>query len=944
MLVVEVGGLLEDKMNKKFFIFILSVVFLSVVSAAVSEYNYFKLGELDANTNLIETATSVSGVTIKGFICSDSACSGSLGDLWGGELYAPGNGLNLVYPTTLQSSYGYGFYLYKDGYVPYWVKGVTWYGTGIVPTVNRYPAKKQNCIADISIKDFSEKAGSLSFDVEVEAPIVDKSGSMYLPSEVSSHMKTLVDIDVEIKDDKGKVIWSDSDSKTVDYSGSERVSFSTNLAHGDYTLIASSSSGNEAQCLAYTVDSDDVTFNVYDNDKDDDGYSEDVDCDDLDASVWQLLSGYVDSDFDSYGVNPGVDVCSGASLPSGYSVNNNDCDDNDANVWQFLSGYRDFDGDGKSAGPAESVCSGASLPSGFEGVDDKDCDDNDISVWQLLKGYFDGDGDDYGVDPEVDVCSGASLFGSYASVSWDCDDGNYNVNPGVLEVCGDGVDNDCDGYIDEGCNSVPSVFASGNPLSGIFPLVVSFSCQGTGGDGNLEYSWDFDNGDMSDVQNPTYTYLYAGDFSAECTVSDEDGDKVSASVDVKVGMQSLEIVEVVCFDEVIEGHNQSCSVYVEDSLSAGAGGVNVDIFYSDGSDFGSCLTDGISGACGVKDLQGVVGAFEIYAVASKAGYFSDDSKSLKFGYDVLKEKYDIINLAVYSDSNFSDEDYDFFRGEGLFVKFGVEDMFGSSVSADLISNVSLVSSVAGGRVVLERVDKVGNYYYYKLIPVPVTHDFIGDSTVFAFVFDLVESAGGQEEVSLIIRNNVPVIFPSIPSQDVDEGNDISLNLSLYESDVEDSGDDLQWEVVSFESGVDVNVVGKSLFIDGKDDGKWEVVLRLFDLDGDYDEQVLSVDVEDDSDDDPDCSPNWDCSIWNVCYGGFEERICIDSEGCGSSSGKPLETRSCSDSIFGTNSEDVISFDASSVDEDGFSIWLMLIGILLLLILLILLLLFLLRGR
>ncbi|MFB6246559.1 MAG: MopE-related protein [Candidatus Pacearchaeota archaeon] len=39
----------------------------------------------------------------------------------------------------------------------------------------------------------------------------------------------------------------------------------------------------------------------------------------------------------------------------------------------------------------------------------------------------------------------------------DCDDNNKNVNPGHKEVCGDSLDNDCDGRTDEGClnNSNP---------------------------------------------------------------------------------------------------------------------------------------------------------------------------------------------------------------------------------------------------------------------------------------------------------------------------------------------------------------------------------------------------------------------------------------------------------------------------------------------------------
>ena len=933
-------------MKKKFLILILTVVFLSFASAEVNEYNYFKLGEVTFDGELIETDTPVSGVNVKGFVCSDADCSDSHDTLWGGELYTSESGMNLVYPTFLQFFFGYGFWTYKDGYFPYWAKDITWYGEGDAPDVTRYLLKKQKCVSDISILDVSEDEGELTFKVKVVSPVESNYGLMYVPSEVVPHFKSLIDINVEVRDADDVVVWSDAAQESVTSSDSATVSFSESFEGGDYVLKVFSSLDNEVKCLDYDVDSDSYSFNVYDNDKDDDGYTEDVDCDDYDPTVWSFLTGYVDADGDDYGVSPALEVCSGYELPVGYADNGDDCDDSDFSIWRILTGFRDVDGDGYGQGTSLEICSGLELPFGYSN-NNIDCDDENASIWQILAGYFDGDGDKYGVDPELDVCSGDVLFGPYASVNGDCDDGDLNVNPGALEICDDGVDNDCDGYTDEGCNDVPLVYVSASPLSGIFPLEVSFSCQGVGGNGDLEYLWDFGNGDSSELQNPQYTYLEAGNFSASCTVSDEDGDEASAFVEIEVGMQELKIDDLVCFDRVIEGHNQSCSVYVDDALGASAGGVDVDAFYSDGSLFGSCLTDDITGACGVKDLQDLVAHFEVYAVASKSGYLGDDDGDLRFNYDVLEEKYNIVGLSVYNDSGFVYEDYDFFRGEDLFVKFSVEDLDNVVVEDDLISNVSLVSSLVGGRIGLERIERVGNVYYYHLIPIPTTHEFLGDSSVFAFVFDIIDEAGGQEEVSLMIRNNLPVISSGIPTQSVLERRIVELDLGLYESDIEDSGDDLAWEVVSFGSGVDVNLVGKVLFIEGISEGDSEVVVRLFDLDGDYDEQAFDVAVGErrSSGGDSNCFANWECSVWSDCFNGIEVRVCEDSRGCGSDENRPLESRDCSVESAWESSADVIGFGGLDTDSVEFSIWWVIVGVLALLILLILFLIFLLlRGK
>jgi len=394
---------------------------------------------------------------------------------------------------------------------------------------------------------------------------------------------------------------------------------------------------------------------------------------------------------------------------------------------------------------------------------------------------------------------------------------------------------------------VPTItFFSASETSGDVPLEVDFDCQAIGGDGGLTYSWFFGEDVTSGLQNPSYTYENPGTYTATCTAKDEDGDTDSMSVDIEVlevpVATALEIVELNCFSDVTENHNQACSVFVENDLELAEGGADVKIYYSDNSEFGSCVTDSITGGCSVSDMQAGVGTKEVYAIATKQGLDGDVDEEPRFVYTVLEEVYDIVNLKVFSDDLFSAEDYDFYRGENLFVSFGVtkDDVLVES----MITKATLISPQAGGQVDLVEISNSGGTYYYELKPVPATHYFIGDSQVFTFAFDFVDESGGQEEVSLTIRNSAPVIIGEIPDQEVEDGKTKYFDLSGYEADKEDSGEDLRWEVVngSFEN-IRVSLVGKILEIKGLDDGEEKITLRLYDLDGDYDEQEIEVKIK-----------------------------------------------------------------------------------------------------
>ncbi len=82
----------------------------------------------------------------------------------------------------------------------------------------------------------------------------------------------------------------------------------------------------------------------------------------------------------------------------------------------------------------------------------------DYSLTVNLIWYADADNDGFG-DPASSI-EAQTNPGGYVLNNTDCNDNNAAVNPGATEVCYDGLDNNCDGTIDEGCTPIVSVVQS----------------------------------------------------------------------------------------------------------------------------------------------------------------------------------------------------------------------------------------------------------------------------------------------------------------------------------------------------------------------------------------------------------------------------------------------------------------------------------------------------
>ncbi|HRI21375.1 MAG TPA: Calx-beta domain-containing protein, partial [Panacibacter sp.] len=96
---------------------------------------------------------------------------------------------------------------------------------------------------------------------------------------------------------------------------------------------------------------------------------------------------------------------------------------------------------------------------------------NDLKTW-----YLDADNDGYFADSINAYCKPGDGYNTTSAQGGDCNDNNASVHPGATEICGNGIDDNCDGQIDENCTT-------GGILIGAFSKAVK---EGNAGNKSLK--------------------------------------------------------------------------------------------------------------------------------------------------------------------------------------------------------------------------------------------------------------------------------------------------------------------------------------------------------------------------------------------------------------------------------------------------------------------------
>lgn len=145
-------------------------------------------------------------------------------------------------------------------------------------------------------------------------------------------------------------------------------------------------------------------------------------------------------------------VCISCSSFTNEICNNEDDDCNgiaDDNL-PILTFYYDYDNDGY--GDTSIRFYGCEAPNNHYVLLEGDCDDNNKYITTGETWYKDKDNDNFSNGSSQVQCTRPSSYklqSELIAISGDCNDENPNINPEVKEICGNQLDDDCDGTIDK---------------------------------------------------------------------------------------------------------------------------------------------------------------------------------------------------------------------------------------------------------------------------------------------------------------------------------------------------------------------------------------------------------------------------------------------------------------------------------------------------------------
>ncbi len=181
------------------------------------------------------------------------------------------------------------------------------------------------------------------------------------------------------------------------------------------------------------------------------GYSlNNLDCDDNNAAINPGTFWYQDNDGDGFGNDLAFEMGCTSTFANPVT-NSDDCDDSNPSLNPNTIWYQDLDNDGfGDDNITETGCDIADLSIINPILIGGDCNDNDHRIHPNTIWYEDADSDGFG-DPFLTETGCVSNLENPVLIDGDCNDDDAYINPNQYEdVCdNDGVDNNCDGSIDE---------------------------------------------------------------------------------------------------------------------------------------------------------------------------------------------------------------------------------------------------------------------------------------------------------------------------------------------------------------------------------------------------------------------------------------------------------------------------------------------------------------